>query len=571
MVYPYSGPKLLELLEKQHQARSQQKHLFQQGTFTLNWRTKVGSFPHPDLETLVSAGEPCGAWRPASGTPTAITRPEAKRNVGENWSYWQELPLNGYVPGASIRGVVRAWAMQYPDLRPQVRELLGEQTARQITAGKIEFLDAFPQEPTPLTLDIVNPQWKFQVFHEGQSTPLSLYTLGDGEDMVPLQVAIRGIPGKATVEDVATVWAWVQQALNAQGVGSRTASGYGRLKTPSGFQSSKLPEGYSSKVLSFILYSQGSAGPNIKTPELRPSHWRGWLRSWLLRFFLGVMPVANAQLVVSELLGTLEEGVNNSHCKGLIRLQMNRGSAWGEESEEGRFQRFYKWQGSIKLTAPTEILNKVVLPVLRVAVRVGGVGRGWRRPLHKFVMKNEQEAARGSHLLITHKIKNPATQEMETKAFGVSLQKNAFGKLYEDWKVFIRQRWSDLYSVQHQVDAEVFSPTSCAIYRVNGPDSDPIDTESLSWAVSRTVATRGDGMKQIYKPVYKGKPEVGGAAGAGTAHCSWVSIRRIKQSPEQFDEVVCIFMGKPNSLRRSFLKELAQLDDAVHLFGCTPT
>jgi len=79
-MYPYSGLKLIELLEKQHQNRSAQTGLFKTGIFSLFWRAKVGSFPHPDLETLVSAGEPCGVWKPQQG------RAEDKRNVGENGS-----------------------------------------------------------------------------------------------------------------------------------------------------------------------------------------------------------------------------------------------------------------------------------------------------------------------------------------------------------------------------------------------------------------------------------------------------------------------------------------------------
>ena len=55
----YTAPKLVELLAKQHEKRDQEG-LFKQGTFTLLWRGKVGSSPYPDLETIVSAGEPCG-------------------------------------------------------------------------------------------------------------------------------------------------------------------------------------------------------------------------------------------------------------------------------------------------------------------------------------------------------------------------------------------------------------------------------------------------------------------------------------------------------------------------------
>ncbi|MHC5915974.1 MAG: hypothetical protein ACYTXE_34370 [Nostoc sp.] len=97
----YTGPQLVKLLERQHQRR-ETSNLFKKDTFTLQWRSKVGSFPHPDVETMVSAGEPSGAWYVTNG------RPEDKRQLDENLDRMPELPLNGYIPGSSIRGIVRA-------------------------------------------------------------------------------------------------------------------------------------------------------------------------------------------------------------------------------------------------------------------------------------------------------------------------------------------------------------------------------------------------------------------------------------------------------------------------------
>ena len=165
----YTAPKLIDLLEKQHQQRGR-SDLFKKDTFTLQWRSKVGSFPHPDVETMVSAGEPCDVWYVENG------RAEDKRQLGDNLRDIPELPLNGYIPGSSIRGIVRAWAMERPSIREQMFVLLGNQEANTIKAGKIEFLDAWPETATKLTLDIVNPQQSFQVYHEGQGTPLSVYT-----------------------------------------------------------------------------------------------------------------------------------------------------------------------------------------------------------------------------------------------------------------------------------------------------------------------------------------------------------------------------------------------------------
>lgn len=566
----YTGSRLIELLELQHQRRSQ-SGLFKKDTFTIQWRAKVGSFAHPDVETIVSAGEPCGAWRPTQG------RPEDKRNVNENWERLRILPLNGYIPGASIRGIVRAWAKQRPDILPRMYELLGYQNNDTITAGKIEFLDAWPDEPTKLTLDIVNPQQEFQVYHQGQGTPLSLYTLGNGEEYIPVTVAIRGIPGRATDAEVSEVWGWVQQALSLYGVGSRTASGYGTLKFSDSLKPNPDPD-CAVKQFDFSLYSQGSAGPNMQTMELRPSHWRGWLRSWILRFLLGVMSQQDAKKTVGELLGTLEPQTH----KGCVRLQMLEGSTWGDSSS-GQ-PRFYAWKGKLQISAPKDILNKIILPIIRFAVMVGGVGRGWRRPLHIFHMNNGHAATRGTLLTLTHKLKNNSTNEWETKPYGLPLNAAAWTKAYSDWLSAVQSQWPDRVTADnHNISAEVFSPSTCAIYAVPGPDSEPIERRELSWNYANDAeATRGDGMYLIYQQIaprnYKRNPDIGGNAGAGNASCSWASIKRVnipnKEQETDSQEIVCLFMGgqTPNSnhVRSRFLSDLGKMNGAVHLFGVQP-
>jgi CRISPR-associated protein Cmr6 len=564
----YSGTNLIDALAKQHQKRSKAE-LFKSGVFTLDWRSKVGSFPHPDQQTLVSAGEPCGAWNPHA------SRPEDKRTLSENLKLFEKLPLNGYVPAASIRGIVRAWVSQYPELGSRMRELFGYQTGAKIIAGKIEFLDAFPHQPTKLTLDITNPQQDFQVFHTGSSSPQSLYTLGDGHQKIEITIGIRGTRN-AQPADVATVWKWLQQALITQGIGSRTASGYGALMAPTGDDPSpelpSLPVGHSSKKLNFTLYSQGNAGQNVSVPELRPTHWRGWLRSWLLRFFLGVMEKADAETTVDELLGSLKH-------KGLVRLRVTI-----ERVDPARnTPKFYRWKGSFEISAPTDILDQIILPVVKIAVRVGGVGRGWRRPLHRFILETKAggkfDTARGCHLELTRSRSvsvrvASALAERESRADAVTnqipskldLAGNDLNLIYDVFRVAIVNNWGDRYCENPpNINAEVFSPHTCAVYQVPEPYQNPIDPKTLTWINCETTATRGRGMELIYQPKYKRQSDVGGK----TSACSWVSIKRVNGAkPEDLcQEVVCIFMGNENRLRSDFIADLARIPGAIRLFG----
>lgn len=566
----YAGTTLIDLLERQHRDRGQ-GDLFKKGTFTFQWRIKVGSFPHPDGETMISAAEPCGAWQAEANCPQKFCRPEDKRELKENWQYFRELPLYGYIPASSIRGIVRAWAKKRPAIRARMEELLGKQEGDEIRAGRIEFLDAWPLKATKVSLDVVNPQQHFQVFHEKQGEngegPRSLYTLGNGKETIPVTVAIRGVPGKATTGEVEAVWGWVQQALALYGVGSRTASGYGALSAIP-----LQPDPHSAtQQFDFQLFSQGNAGPDTKTMELRPSHWRGWLRSWLLRFFLGVMSKPDAIATVGELLGVLEPETRH----GCVRLAMKRGSQWGKDSTSS--PDFYYWEGGLTLSTHQKtveesetLLNEIILPIMRFAVMVGGVGRGWRRPLHIYRRQDEREASRGTYLKLTREVNS------KTKLFGLPLKLETWSTFYTNWRNAVQRRWEERCKRYKEntspLEAEIFSPTTCAVYCVPGPEEEPLDRPQLGWQEIDPEDTRGEGMALIYRPLYKRKREVGGNAGNGSASCSWASIKRVrirhKTSNTDCQEIVCLFLGKNESpLRSRFLRDLAEIPGASYLFG----
>jgi len=587
---------LTDLLNQRSQ--NNDKTCFKQGTFTLPWRAKVGSFPSPDTETLTSAGEPAGAWR------------WSHQDFGDLGERKSTLSVNGYIPASSIRGMVRTWAKKRPELAERVNALLGYSTQTgQIVAGKIAFLDAWPTVATQLTRDSVNPQEEFQVFHnpDKQGTPLPFYTLGDGRRIVSIVVAIQGIRGsEVTQTEIDEVWEWVERALTAHGIGSRTASGYGTVQssTTSADMSMAVP-GYVLQDLRFTLYSQGAYGANPKQPELRPSHWRGWLRSWMLRCFLGLMNESNAQKVVGELMGSLEANNGKSQA-GMVRLRQSLRD--DQPIRTTTRPEFYMWRGQLSLAAPEGILQEIVLPIVRFAISVGGVGRGWRRPLHIFQMKvrdrktGEEKfspAARGTHLLMTRH------DQVKNKTFQYQLPPDPqrWSQLYERWRAAVQKRWSsycvpDIEShLQHSpLRAEIFSPVTCAVYAVAGTLKNPLDTRNKDWTLDRgrpltSENTHGDGLYLVYRDNkerrYKRNPELGGNAAQGgnqRSHCSWVSIRRIDKPNQVVDtscqEIVCLFMGEwsqnANSyhpVRMKFLQDLHSLTvegGAVHLFGKKP-
>lgn len=275
----------------------------------------------------------------------------------------------------------------------------------------------------------------------------------------------------------------------------------------------------------------------------------------------------DAQKTLGELLGAIEP----EQKQGCVRISMNNGKVWGDKSSD--YPDFYVWQGKLEINAPKDVLNNIILPIVKFAVMIGGVGRGWRRPLHIFTMNNGRESARGCHLVMRHKVKNKDSQQFTLTTFGIPLIAEEWQKLYDKWIEAAKAQWSNrLIENLTIVNAEVFSLKTCAVYIVPSPKSNPIDSDNLKWSIKKPTETRGEGMNLIYQPKYKRKSDVGGdAAGGGNAHCSWVSIKRVnipnKEQETNCQEIVCLFLGEENKLRSQFLDDLSGISGRKHLFG----
>jgi CRISPR-associated protein Cmr6 len=264
-----------------------------------------------------------------------------------------------------------------------------------------------------------------------------------------------------------------------------------------------------------------------------------------------------------------------------VRLKVVKGRQWGDRSEQQPY--FYGWQGQLSLSAPKEILDSIVLPIVKFAASVGGVGRGWRRPLHIFHMNNGNAAARGTLLKMTHRV-TPQGGESRTVAYELAAKPEKWGELYDNWRSAAKKQWGERVTVDYKnPQAEVFSPKTCAIYAVPGPVEEPIDGQDLEWLENNGLDTRGEGMDLVYEENppqrYKRNPDLGGNAANGNPHCSWVSIKRIglrnQQEGTNCQEVVCLFMGgqtpTANHVRSRFLKDLSQISGGTHLFGVKPS
>ncbi|OZG70351.1 type III-B CRISPR module RAMP protein Cmr6 [Hahella sp. CCB-MM4] len=138
-----------------------------------------------------------------------------------------------YIPGSSIKGVVRAWAeKQLPGKQKIIQQLLGTPQNELLPnlAGVVNFHDAWwiPNNQKPFVQEIVTSHHK-DYYADGGATPAS-----DLDSPVPN--ALIGVRGsflfvlEGRTEYTGPAMKMLKRALQENGIGAKTASGYGYMR-----------------------------------------------------------------------------------------------------------------------------------------------------------------------------------------------------------------------------------------------------------------------------------------------------------------------------------------------------
>ena len=148
----------------------------------------------------------------------------------ENGFVWHPTLGTPYLPGSSVKGMVKAWAEMDAEPRPdtETRErLLGGEDGK---AGSMCFLDAVPIAPVRLEADVMTPHYagwdeKNPPGDWLSPNPIPFLTTAAGMSFLFGLVPCRG----TTKDDLDTVLDWLHSALAWAGAGAKTAIGYGRF------------------------------------------------------------------------------------------------------------------------------------------------------------------------------------------------------------------------------------------------------------------------------------------------------------------------------------------------------
>jgi CRISPR-associated protein Cmr6 len=142
----------------------------------------------------------------------------------ENGFTWHHSLGVPYLPGSSVKGMLRAWLPNCDAPKDKIVQLLGEAGL----AGQAIFFDVLPSQPTTLVADVMTPH--YSPYYQSGEIP------GDWHSPIPipfLTVAKSQTWQCAVVapeQDCTLLVGWLKEAFQYAGAGAKTALGYGRFE-----------------------------------------------------------------------------------------------------------------------------------------------------------------------------------------------------------------------------------------------------------------------------------------------------------------------------------------------------
>lgn len=152
-----------------------------------------------------------------------------RSNPVENGFVWHHTLGVPYLPGSSVKGMVRAWARLWKKVNnDEIGRIFGPESAGSV--GSVVFLDALPVRPVELKAEIMTPH--YGPYYQGgeppadwhRPVPIPFLAVAEGQEFL-----FGVIPRKGASQDCEKVIGWLVEALEVTGAGAKTSSGYGRF------------------------------------------------------------------------------------------------------------------------------------------------------------------------------------------------------------------------------------------------------------------------------------------------------------------------------------------------------
>jgi CRISPR-associated protein Cmr6 len=165
-------------------------------------------------------------WRFVSGLGAA--------HPYETGFIWHRTLSVPYLPGSSVKGMMRAWAAHWGGVAEQteIARLCGAEDG-EANCGALIVFDALPSQPPKLEIDILNPH--YSEYYQDSNTPPADYlspipvfflTVAPKQNFEFFLAPRPGASGRPS-QDLADGMKLLSDALENLGAGGKTAVGYG--------------------------------------------------------------------------------------------------------------------------------------------------------------------------------------------------------------------------------------------------------------------------------------------------------------------------------------------------------
>ncbi len=180
--------------------------------------------------------EKCGGMALYFKTEGPFVTGLGRNHPAENGFAWHQSLGTPYLPGSSVKGIVRSWAKAWEDEDDEVvNRVFGPRGSDLPSVGSVVFLDAIPADPIQLKPDVMTPH--YGPYYQGKEPPADWHNpipvpflVVDSKQNFLFGILPRRFTETQDIKDCQMAAAWLKKALEYIGGGAKTATGYGRFE-----------------------------------------------------------------------------------------------------------------------------------------------------------------------------------------------------------------------------------------------------------------------------------------------------------------------------------------------------
>lgn len=176
-------------------------------------------------------------WRFVSGL--------GREHPVENGFAWHQTLGAPYLPGSSVKGMVKAWLQESiggenPEEREAIKRIFGSaydaSNKEASSVGSVIFFDALPVSTVKLETEVMTPH--YSDYYRSKTAPpadwlnpepIYFLTVAPGENFI-FAIVPRYQAGESDLQDIQLVLEWLEETLLYCGAGAKTSTGYGRFE-----------------------------------------------------------------------------------------------------------------------------------------------------------------------------------------------------------------------------------------------------------------------------------------------------------------------------------------------------